>query len=440
MKRSAQTALLSQKFVNSLKPTDTEYAVYDSLAPGFGIRVFPSGVKSFIFVTTLYARAIRRTIGRFPDLTVDQARVIVQKWRGEIAQGIDPEPLRLPSTTEPVLQDALDLWFEYIDRHKVPVSRRSDRAYASRLPAAWKTRPLRAIRQNDVQKWFYEFTDQHGPSAGNHAFRFLRAVFNYARKNGLCDHNPCVGIRMNAETSRARFATPDEIKRLNEALENEIDYRFRALFPLALLTGLRCGALVRLRWEQIRLHDRIMEVENTKAKKPEHRKMLLPISPQAAAILEQMPSRGTSEFVFPSERGNVHISSWKKAWERIISRAGISDLRVHDLRRTVGSWMVAKGKPTPVVMSALGHTTLTAAQIYQRANLTTIGDAFREHGEAVAQAGLSVMPEPSAEQIRARFERQSLAIRRGIKERKPGARGRRGGGRRKEAARHGQVE
>jgi integrase len=187
------------------------------------------------------------------------------------------------------------------------------------------------------------------------------------------------------------------LKKVNAALLEEPDWRWRTYFPLALMLGTRRSELLSMRWTDIDMQQRTWRIPETKAGNSH----LLPLPSPAMAMLETLPSRGTSEWVFPggcyadvgaltnapcahgngpssdfqgdgqprssyklgTERVTGHVVEPGKAWQRIRQRAGVPDVRIHDLRHTLASWLVAQGFNLPLIGRALNHTqTATTAR------------------------------------------------------------------------------
>ncbi len=166
-------------------------------------------------------------------------------------------------------------------------------------------------------------------------------MFNLARIWGLYSgDNPATGIRAFHEDKRDRFLGPDELSRALAALDQEPDWRWRAYFRLALLLGPRRQELLRVQWPDLDFSARAWRLPTTKAGRPH----LLQLPTPAVEILESLPSRAQSEWVFPSPTSRSgHLKEPQKARQRIRARANTKDVRIHDLRRTLGSWLAASG-------------------------------------------------------------------------------------------------
>jgi integrase len=173
----------------------------------------------------------------------------------------------------------------------------------------------------------------------NRSVALIRSMFNFARKKRhFSGENPAASVDFFPEEKRERFLSPDELRRVNEALLQEPNEYWRAYFPLTLLLGPRKNDLLGARWADIDFEQRTWRLPTTKA----GRSHLLPLPESAVDILRSLPSRG-QEFIFPGIGRTGHLAEPKKAWVRIRNRAGVPDVRIHDLRRTLGSWLAASG-------------------------------------------------------------------------------------------------
>ena len=156
-----------------------------------------------------------------------------------------------------------------------------------------------------------------------------------------------------------------------------------AILLMALLLGPRRHELLRARWPELDFPARSWRLPTTKAGRPH----LLPLPTPAVEILESLPSRGHSEWVFPSSAARSgHLEEPKKAWQRIRERANTKDVRIHDLRRTLGSWLAASGYGLPMIGRVLNHSQPSATAVYARLDLEPVRRAL----EANAQAMLEV--------------------------------------------------
>jgi integrase len=215
--------------------------------------------------------------------------------------------------------------------------------------------------------------------------------------------NPAVeGTFFKEREARPFSFRADELKRLNQALLDEPDWRWRAFFPLSLFLGTRRGELMNARWADFDLNAGIWRIPDTKAGRPH----LLALPKAAIEILKQWPTRNNSDWVFPGESKSGHMIEPFKAWQRIRQRAGLdgdeddpkSAVRVHDLRRTLGSWLAASGYSLPLIGRALNHSNVSTTAIYARLNLDPVREALEHNAKMMiavsSKSGAPAMTRP----------------------------------------------
>ncbi len=184
---------------------------------------------------------------------------------------------------------------------------------------------------------------------------------------------------------RGTYATPER----HETPEN---LRLRAAFWLYLLLGVRKSELLGARWEDVDFGRAELRIPETKA----GRAHSVPLGPAALAILRELPREGDNPFLFPGRKPGSPLQNIDGAWRRIRARAGVEDVRIHDLRRTVGSWLAQAGSSLLVVQKALNHSTYQAALVYARMSEDPVRRALEEHERRVLVAAGR---EPEAEVV-----------------------------------------
>jgi integrase len=367
----------------------------DTVVRGLALRVIPTGAKSFIWEGWVHGRSRRITIGTFPAVSVVMARRRAERLRTEVASGVDPvvERNKLRAAAEKAAQAERNaatfarLNEEYFERHaskhKAERSIEEDHALLRRyIPKAWTGRRIKDITAEDVDRLHAAVGRDHGHYAANHLVRLLRTMFNLAKSREwkmlpADADNPAAGISLFAEPRRERFLGPDELRRVNDALL-EATPVWRAFFPLSVFLGLRRNELLTLRWANVDLDANVVTIPRTK----NGDQLRLPLPSAAVAILTGLAAEREDrrEWVFPSRVSESgHIVAPGKAWERIRERAGVADVRIHDLRHTLASWMVAQGKQNlPIVGKALNHRRLETTQRYAHLDLEPVRQALEQ--------------------------------------------------------------
>jgi integrase len=237
------------------------------------------------------------------------------------------------------------------------------------MPTAWLKRRLSAIPTGEISEWHDRMGRERGHVRANRGLTLLRTMYNKAREwRTFHDSNPCDGIKLFKERSRTRFLNADELRRLNTALLEELNPYWKAFFQLSYLTGARKSELLGSRWEHVDFNAMTLTLPDTKSGED----TLLPLSRAEAEILHSLPSRGNSPWLFPGIGKAGHLREAKSAWKRLIARAKLEGVRIHDLRRTTGSWMAMAGHGLPLIGKALGHTSTDSTEVYARLQLAPV--------------------------------------------------------------------
>lgn len=159
----------------------------------------------------------------------------------------------------------------------------------------------------------------------------------------------------------------------------------RDFILIALLTGARRRNVQAMRWSEITWERESWTIPAEKSKSGEA--VSIALTPVALRVLENRKAESRSQWVFPGRGKSGHLEEPKTAWKRILKRAEVTDLRVHDLRRTLGSWQAATGASLPIIGKSLGHKSLAATQIYARLNLDPVRESVNRATDAMLLAG-----------------------------------------------------
>ncbi len=238
----------------------------------------------------------------------------------------------------------------------------------------WENRKLADISRTDVSRLHTEVGEKT-PYVANRLMALLSTLYNFAiDEAGFDGKNPASRIKRFPEESRERYLLPDEVGAFFQALDAE-GQPWSDLFRLSLFTGARRGNILAMRWSALELEQCWWQI--TAAESKNKKAMLVVLVPQAIEILRRRETENSdgSEWVFPSRSGTGHIIDIRKPWKRITKRAGIENLRIHDLRRTLGSWQAMNGASLPVIGKSLGHSSLSATQVYARLGTAPVLDS-----------------------------------------------------------------
>ena len=364
-------------------PGRADVHLYDAKVAGLAYRVTARGARAWYLVRRIKGRPQRVRLGG-GDLTVEQARRAAEKMNGEIAGGSDPATERRTVRRSATLGE---LWTAYHDRHLKPRgTARTIETDSSRWDTCfegWANRRSLAVTEADVRALHADLGKTRGHVTANRAVQLLRRMYNWARLG----HNPAGSgaVSMFRETSRSRFVQPGELPALFKALDaEETNPTIRDFLYVALLTGARRANVCAMRDEEVDVAAAKWTIPGTKSKN--HEPMTVPLSPEAVAIIA--PRLGhPSGYVFPGDGRTGHLVEPKATWAAVLKRSGLSDLRLHDLRRTLGSWQAAGGSSLPVIGASLGHRNAATTAIYARLNLDPVRASVVNATDAMLAAG-----------------------------------------------------
>jgi len=356
---------------------------YDTKAAGLAVCVTATGTRTFYFVKKIDGRPVRVRIGTFPDLSVENARNAAKQLTLAVARGEDPQADKRARRTETTLGELWDYWMaSHAGPHKKSASTDRQRwnAYLSR----WSNRRLSCIKQADVRTLHLQM--KATPYVANRMVALLRAMYNVAPEIGYKGDNPARGIKKYREASRDRFLMPDELPPFFQALDAEPNPIMRTFFLVALLTGARRSNVCAMQWSQIDLPTATWRIPDTKRGEPQ----VVPLLPAALDALLAIREQSVDGWVFSARnrRGHAcpHLSDPMPAWRRLLKRAGLKGLRIHDLRRTAGSYMAITGTALQIIGKALGHTQSQTTAIYSRLTNESVRVAMGRGADAMNEA------------------------------------------------------
>lgn len=277
-----------------------------------------------------------------------------------------------------------DLYQKYYERHALVKLKQpaNVRYWWSAYRERWADIEVEHITQIDVQDWVDELATK-SPSAAARAVNQMAAIINWGiRRKQIHIVNPCQGVERPRLQPRDRFLSPSELEALKAALAKEPQI-YQDFFWLCLLTGARRGNVLAMEWSEIDTTLATWRIPPRKFKNGQAHTIAL--TAPALAILERrltLSHKCSSLFVFPSAKTHSHLREPKRAWARIVRRAGLADLRIHDLRRTLGSYLAISGESQYTIGKALGHLDFRSTAIYARMNLDPVRKALEvAHGK-----------------------------------------------------------
>jgi len=355
---------LTKRFVESLSSEEKEEILaWDAEIKGFGIRVFATGRKTyFVQYRNEGGSTRRKKIGVHGSITAEQAREEAKKLLGEIAKGEDPSKEAKQAKLKPTFgQFANDYLELYAKVNKRESSFKADQRRLKRiLLPRFEFRKLDEITGRDIQVLHHEL--RNTAYEANRVYDLLSSMFNIAIKWGWATNNPTQGITCYQEHKRNRWLDDRELQELSVVLDKYPNQNTANIVRLLVLTGARSHEIFTSTWDQFDLEKGVWTkpAHTTKEKKMEH----IPISSQTISLLKEMQKRREGPYLFPGKIPGSPITDIKKAWATIKKRAGLPEVRIHDLRHTHASHLVSSGLSLSIVGKMLGHTQASTTQRY----------------------------------------------------------------------------
>jgi integrase len=411
----------------------------DKACPGLVLRVTANGRKTFNFYAWCKARGApyRETLGSFPALPIKAAQDKAKILSAKIAQGEDPSESRRKKRERKTFGQLFEGYIEQSARpRKLRTVDEMLRNYRRHLQKPLGTRLASSITKAEMAELHAHLTQTAGSTTANRHHALVHAVFNWALDLDLVESNPATAVRRNPEHSRERYVTEPEMPYFLDAAKDEPNSDVGEFFQMCLFTGARGGEIKSIRWDQVHFGDKpVLSLPRTK----NGRARDVVLIPQAMQIIDRrFARRSSSPFVFPGVGRRGHLVEPRKGWERVRARAEVyrlldalahrgaleaaqgatyrrmatdkpeaardalraiaeascqpwqalrmDDLRIHDLRRTMGSWLANRHASQWVIGKVLGHLSPQSTSIYARPGL----DAARNSVSAVVESMVSL--------------------------------------------------
>ncbi len=346
---------ISKRNVEALEVRDRDIDHFDDDLKGFGVRVRPSGRKTY-FVMMRHKCVMRRfTIGSHGAVTVEAARLKAKQIISDLAIDKNPtaeqEAIRNSVTVRSLGERFID---EYVPCHLKPsTAGEYKRCVEIFINPEIGTMKLVSIERTDIAKIHHQL--RHIPYQANRVLGVLSIMFNLAESWNLrpAFTNPCRGGKKYKEKKRERFLSREELGRLGEALRIEEEFAPSAVacIRLLLLTGCRLGEIQTLKWSYLDLDTCLAFLPDSKT----GRKTLY-LGSVAVKLLRSIPRRQANPYVISGDVEGQHLTDMQKPWRRIRKLAELPNVRIHDLRHTFASSGVALGQGLPIIGKLLGHS------------------------------------------------------------------------------------
>ena len=356
---------ISNRTVEALSVKDRDAVFWDGELLGFGVRVYPSGAKVYVVQTRREGRSKRVTVGRHGVISALQARRRAALMIARLKAGQDPLPPRAAPAAErsvTVAELADRFLREYVAVRCKPWTVMTYRGALERwiLPALGRL-TVGAVNHGHVAALHYRLRDI--PYRANQVVAILNRMFRLAEVWGLrrAGDHPCRAIRKYREHHRERFLSEEEFRRLGRVLDEveaetgegrggRLGASVAAALRLLMLTGCRRNEILTLRWEEVDLEAAELRLRDSKTGP-----RVVPLPAAAVSVLAALPRVPGNPWVIPGAKPGGHLSNLNDHWLRIRARAGLHDVRIHDLRHSFASRALALGESLPTIGRLLGH-------------------------------------------------------------------------------------
>jgi len=367
---------LTELTIRKAKPADKRYDLFDASARGLGLRVAISGTKSWFIMRRFNGRMLRITFGRYPEISLANARLKVPEVLREMADG-RTQGQRKTDLFKIVLEE----WLKKDQAKNKSVHQVKMAMYLHALPALGNM-SVTSITKRDVNKMIDKVVDAGSPVAANRILAYTKRFFSWCKERDILDQSPVEAIKLpSKENDRDRVLNLGEIKSFWISCD-KMGYPWGPVFQLLLLTGARLKEVSQASWSEISISDRKLDLPGSRTKN--ERAHQIQLSVQTLKILLSLPKVEGQDFLF-STNGKTPVSGFSKVKKRLDILCGVANWRFHDLRRSFATHSSEKLSVSPVIVDKiLNHRTgqvrgVTA--VYQR------GEYLAERREALQKWG-----------------------------------------------------
>lgn len=443
------TAKLTKRFVDGIKTDGSRTLWFDADLKGFGLKVEPSGVMTWIVEYRAgaggrAAQKKRLTIGKCGALTPDEARQLAKDVLAKVHAGEDPAATKADRKAAKTVAELCDAYLAEAEKGQIITKRgavkKASTLVADRGRIARHIKPLlgkklvRDVTSADVERFLRDVANGKtaadvktkkrgraivtgGKGTATRTVRLLGGIFSYAIDRGIRADNPTHGVRKYADNQGARFLNSEELQRLGQALQEaetiglpwdadlngpgakhlpkRAEHRRVVIGPhataavrLLILTGCRLGEILSLQWRHFDVERGLLFLPDSKT----GAKTVILGAP-ALAVLAGVPRIEGCDYVIAGEKKDRPRSDLKRPWAMLKRAAGLEDVRLHDLRHTYASHGAAAGMGLTVVGRLLGHADVKTTNRYSHFD----ADPLRRAANAIGASLAAAMAEGAAE-------------------------------------------
>lgn len=387
-------AKLTKRTADLATMGDKVTVIWDEELRGFGLRIYPNGRKVYIVKCRIKGRQRFITIGQHGPVTADQARSKAYNILSEAKNGRDPARELDRTRKSPTMKE---LGERFLKEHVAVRCKPSTEAEYKRsvelfINPKLGTRKATDIERRDITELHHSLS--HIPYQANRTLGVLSKMFNLAEAWGIRPDgsNPCLHVKKYPEEKRERFLSPKEYAALGKALreiEEEGSETQSAInvVRLLMLTGCRLGEIMTLKWDHVDLKSREFRLPDSKTGAK-----IVHFGEAVAEVLEKVERIEGNPWVITGRKEGARLTDLQHPWRRIRTRAGLPDVRIHDLRHSYASGALALGEALPMIGKLLGHTQVQTTARYAHLSNDPVKAAAGKVSDMISAAMLGTKP------------------------------------------------
>ena len=385
-------AKITKRSVDGAAPGEREYFIWDEELKGFGLRVYPSGRKMYLAQFRAGGRVRRVNVGLHGAITAEDARTEAMKHLSVVRLGGDPAAERDRRKASPTMKE---FGKRFLEEHVASHCKPTTQAEYKRSVELFINPKIGSHRIIDVTRG--DIVELHQsmkatPYQANRTLGVLSIIFTVAHTWGVRTDgvNPCWKVKRYKEEKRERYLTAEELARLGRVLrESDAEREAVNCIQLLLLTGCRLSEIQKLKWAYVDLDAGVLRLPDSKSGAK-----LVSIGQAAADVFKAIPRIERNPYVITGQVKGQHLTDMQRPWRRLRKRAGLPDVRIHDLRHSFASDALQLGEDLTMIGRLLGHTQVQTTARYAHLKTGPVRAAADKVANAIATALLQSPQKP----------------------------------------------